>query len=139
MRRIVCDVGVVISGLLSAAGPPGQIVDRWRDGQFDLIVSPLWLDELERVLERPKLARYLGPGESSELLGAIRLQADVVADPPAEPGLTPDPGDDYLVALARAANADYLTSGHAHLTTLVDPRPPVLTPREFEDLLAQGG
>jgi putative PIN family toxin of toxin-antitoxin system len=138
MLRVVCDVGVVVSGLLSAAGPPGRILDRWRDGQFDLVVSPLWLDELVRVLGRPKLARYLSPGEPQEVLGAIRLQADVVADPPAEPGLTPDPGDDYLVALARAAEADFLISGDAHLLTLVDPRPPVRTPREFEDLLAQG-
>src|SRR3954451_13049334 len=137
MRRVVCDVGVVVSGLLSAAGPPGRIVDRWRDGEFDLIVSPLWLDELARVLERPKLARYVDAGEASELFASIRLQADLLHDPPAEPGLTPDPGDDSLVSLARAATADFLVSGDKHLTTLADPRPPVLTPREFEDLLAQ--
>src|SRR3954451_18058235 len=136
MRRVVCDVGVVVSGLLSAAGPPGRIFDRWRDGEFDLIVSPLWLDELARVLQRPKLARYLGSGEASELLAAIRLQADLLDDPAAEPGLTPDPGDDYLVSLARAATADVLVSDEKHLTTLPDPRPQVLTPREFEDLLA---
>ena len=135
MRRVVCDVGVVVSGLLSASGPPGRIVDRWWDGEFDLIVSPLWLDELGRVLERPKLARYLDSGEASELVAAIRLQADLLDDPPAEPGLTPDPGDDYLVSLARAATADFLVSGDKHLTTLADPRPPILTPREFEDLL----
>jgi putative PIN family toxin of toxin-antitoxin system len=136
MRRVVCDVGVVVSGLLSAAGPPGRIVDRWRNGEFDLIVSPLWRDELARVLERPKLARYLDAGEASELLAAIRLQAELLEDPPAQAGLTPDPGDDYLVSLARAATADFLVSGDKHLTALADPRPPVLTPREFEDLLA---
>ena len=86
MRRVVCDVGVVVSGLLSAAGPPGRILDRWRDGEFDLIVSPLSLDELARVLERPKVARYLHPGEADDLLAAVRLQADLHADPPAEPG-----------------------------------------------------
>jgi len=96
----------------------------------------MWLDELARVLERPKLARYLDSGEASEPLAAIRLQADLLDDPPAEPGLTPDPGDDYLISPARAAAADFLVSGDKHLTTLADPRPPVLTPREFEDLLA---
>jgi putative PIN family toxin of toxin-antitoxin system len=126
MRRVVCDVGVVISGLLSADGPPGRLLDRWRDGVFDLIVSPLWLAELARVLERPKIARYLGPGEAGELLAAIRLQAELVEDPPAQRGLTADPGDDYLVSLARAAGADLLVSGDAHLTGLDDAEPPVL-------------
>ena len=135
MRRVVCDVGVIISGLLSAEGPPGWLLDRWRDGVFDLIVSPLWLAELARVLERPKISRYLEPGDPEELLNAIRLQAEWADDPPAQPGLTPDPGDDYLVSLAWAAGADYLVSGDAHLTGLEDAEPPVLTPRQFHELL----
>jgi putative PIN family toxin of toxin-antitoxin system len=135
MRRVVCDVGVVISGLLSAEGPPGRLLDRWRDGVFDLIVSPLWLAELARVLVRPKIARNLEPGDAEELLAAIRLQAEPVDDPPAQTGLTPDPGDDYLVSLARAAGADFLVSGDAHLTGLPDAEPPVLTPRQFDELL----
>ena len=135
MRRVVCDVGVIISGLLSPDGPPGRLLDHWRDGVFDLIVSPLWLAELARVLERPKISRYLEPGDADELLAALRLQAELVNDPPAQPGLTPDPGDDYLVSLARAAGADYLVSGDAHLTGLPDAEPPVLMPREFEDIV----
>ena len=135
MRRVVCDVGVVVSGLLSAEGLPGRLLDRWRDGVFDLIVSPLWLAELERVLARPKISRYLGAGDATELLAAIRLQAEWADDPPAEIRLTPDRGDDYLVALARATCADYLISGDAHLTGLADPRPPVLTPPEFDELV----
>lgn len=135
MRRVVCDVGVIISGLLSAEGPPGRLLDRWRDGVFDLIVSPLWLAELARVLERPKISRYLEPGDPEELLNAIRLQAELFDDPPTQSGLTPDPGDDYLVSLARAAGADFLVSGDAHLTGLEDAEPPVLTPRQFDELL----
>ena len=138
MRRVVCDVGVIISGLLSAEGPPGRLLDRWRDGVFDLIVSPLWLAELARVLERPKISRYLEPGDAGELLAAIGLQAELVDDPPAQPGLTPDPGDDYLVSLARATGADFLVSGDAHLTGLEDADPPVLTPRQFDSLLGRG-
>jgi putative PIN family toxin of toxin-antitoxin system len=136
MRRVVFDVGVIISGLLSAEGPPGRLLDQWRDdGAFDLIVSPLWLAELASVLERPKISRYLEPGDAEELLASIRLQAELADDGPAQPGLTPDPGDDYLVSLARAAGAGFLISGDAHLTGLEDAAPPVLTPRQFEELL----
>ncbi len=138
MHRVVCDVGVVISGLLSADGPPGRLLDRWRDGVFDLVVSPLWLAELARVLERSKISRYLEPGDAGELLAAIGLQAELVDDPPAQSGLTPDPGDDYLVLLARATAADFLVSGDAHLTGLLGADPPVLTPRQFDDLLGPG-
>jgi putative PIN family toxin of toxin-antitoxin system len=138
MLRVVVDVGVVVSGLLSAKGPPARLLDRWRDGAFDLVVSSLWLAELARVLARPRISRYLEPGEAEELIGAIRLQAAWADDPPAEPGLTPDPGDDYLVSLARAAGADFLVSGDEHLTGLVGAAPPVLTPRRFERLLGSG-
>jgi len=93
-----------------------------------------WLAELARVLERPKISRYLEPGDAKELLNALRLQAEPADDPPAQPGVTPDPGDDYLASLARAAGADYLVSGDAHLTGLEDAEPPVLTPREFDEL-----
>lgn len=49
--------------------------------------------------------------------------------------LSPDPDDDYLIALARVAGADYLVSGDRHLLDLADPDPPVLTPRQFLRLL----
>lgn len=40
-----------------------------------------------------------------------------------------------MSSLARAANADYLVSGDRHLLDLTNPDPPVLTPRQFLDLL----
>lgn len=61
----------------------------------------------------------------------------VVVDPPVQPGLSPDPDDDYLVSLARAAAADYLVSGDSDLIGLVDAKPPVLTPRQFLDRLIE--
>jgi putative PIN family toxin of toxin-antitoxin system len=133
LQRIVCDVGVAISGLLSSAGAPAALLDLWRGGRFDLIVSPLWMEQFDRVVARPKIARYIGAHDARELRAAILRQAIVVDDPVAQPGLTPDPGDDYLVALARAARADVLVSGDRHLLELSDPVPPVVTPRAFVD------
>lgn len=129
----MCDVGVVISGLLSPNGPPAQVVDLWRDGAFDLVVSALWMAELDRVVARPRIARYIDPVDASELREAILRQAVVIADPPGERGLTRDPGDDYLVSLARASNSSCLVSGDRHLVEIVDADPPVLTPRAFID------
>ena len=115
MRRVVCDVGVIVSGLLSADGPPGRLLDRWRDGVFDLIVSPLWLAELARVLERPKISRYLEPGDAEELLAAIRLQAELGDDPPAHPGV--DGGSRGTTTSSRSRGARAPTSSSAVMHT----------------------
>jgi predicted nucleic acid-binding protein len=45
--------------------------------------------------------------------------------------VTADPKDEFLVALARAANVVALVSGDPHLTDLVNRQPPVMTPAAF--------
>lgn len=132
---MVFDPGTLVSGLLVAEGPPGRLVDLWRDGEFELVVSDALLDELEEVLLRPHLAARVEPRETRSYLAGLRRGGIVAEDPPPEPGVTPDPDDDYLVALARAAKADAIVSGDARLTGLRDLNPPVLTPRAFADLL----
>lgn len=131
MQRVVLDVNVYVAALLSPAGTPGQVLLAWVDDKYELIVSPQLLAELERVLRRPKFSRSISDAEITGLLDALREDATLAPDPPAEPGLTPDPKDDYLVALARAVDADCIVSGDAHLTGLQDPRPPVHTPTSF--------
>lgn len=131
MRRVVLDANVYVSALLAPTGSPAQILESWAAGRFDVIVSPLLLAELERVLGRQKFRRSIPVVQVDALLSALAEEGVAAVDHEAQPGATPDPGDDYLVALARAADADCIVSGDSHLTELSDPRPPVLTPREF--------
>ena len=93
------------------------------------------LGELARVLMRPKFRRYLTEREARQIVAEITQLVELQPEAPALPGITPDAKDDYLVALARAVEADYLISGDAHLTELIDSQPPVLTPRTFLELL----
>jgi uncharacterized protein len=129
--RIVLDCNVFVSALLSPNGGPAQILDRWADGDFDLVVSPLLMAELEKVLSRPKFDTSIDKVQIDALLTGLVEDAVMVDDPPARAGLTPDPGDDYLVALVHEAGALCIVSGDTHLTQLADVNPPVLTPREF--------
>lgn len=131
MLRVVVDVNVFVAALLSPRGVPAGVVQRWTDRECQLIVSPLLLAELERVLRRPKFQRSIRDAEITGLLSALAEDAELVPDPASQPGLTADPDDDYLVALARSTGADYLVSGDAHLLEIPDPRPPVLGPRAF--------
>jgi putative PIN family toxin of toxin-antitoxin system len=135
VRRVVLDANVYVSALLAPTGGPAHIMERWANGQFDVIVSPLLLAELERVLRRPKFKRSIPAVQIDALLSALNEEGISAADPEVQPGATPDPGDDYLVALARAADAESIVSGDTHLTQLRDQRPPVVTPRVFLDSL----
>jgi len=133
--RVVLDPGVLVSGFITAEGPPGRIVDFWRRGVFELVVSDALLGELQHELQRPHLAVRVDGREARDYVAGLRRGAIAIDDPPNEPGLTPDPGDDHLIALARAARADLTVSGDAHLTGLVGATPPVMTPQAFAAML----
>lgn len=136
MLRVVVDPGVLVSVLISQAGSPAQLVLRWGEGSFDLIVSPALLDELARVLTRSKFERYVKKQDVRNYVEWLRREAVLVDDRAGiAPRLTPDPHDDYLVALARSAKAHVIVSGDPHLTKLRDLQPPVMDPRSFLERL----
>jgi len=131
MYRVVLDPGVLIAAILSPKGAPAELYRRWIEGDYELVVSPKLLAELDRVLLRPKFRKHLSEEGAGAYVDLFHRLATHAEDPPEEPGLTPDPGDDYLVSLARAAKVHFLVSGDSHLTGLAEPTPPVLTPRGF--------
>ncbi|HEY2473437.1 MAG TPA: putative toxin-antitoxin system toxin component, PIN family, partial [Candidatus Cybelea sp.] len=114
---------------ISADSAPRKLLLRWLAGEFELLASPGLLEELERVLLRAKFRAYASEEEARRFVAIIRDLASISPDPPAQPGLTADPHDDYLVALARSTRAGILVSGDRHLLELVEPEPPVLSPR----------
>jgi putative PIN family toxin of toxin-antitoxin system len=133
--RAVLDPNVLVSAAISPAGPSRQILTAWTDQRFELIASSTLLEELADVLARPKFRRYISAALVTEFIDGLSQNAVFVKDPPEPPGISPDPDDDYLIALAQAAGADYIVSGDRDLLDLVDPHPPVLTPRQFLDVL----
>jgi hypothetical protein len=135
--RVVADPGVLVSAALTRTGPPAEILDRWRSGEFDLVGSPKLLRELEEVLLRPRFQSAVSEDDVRDYVDGLSAEAVLIPDPDEVPAFTPDPDDDYLVALAVAAGADAIVSGDAHLTELEDPPVPVLTPRELVERLAR--
>ena len=133
---VVIDPNVLVSAFVSELGVPYALVSAWVARRFELVVSPELLAELREVLSRDKFRRYGSDAEVEVFLRRFAT-ARLVADPPAQRIVAADPDDDYLMALARCAKADYVASGDRHLTQLEDAVPPVLSPRAFYELLAE--
>ena len=133
--RVVLDPGVLISALLSPRGTPTRLYLLWLSGEFELVVCPHLIEELEGVLRRPKFRDLVTPDEVDEFVEIIRRGAISVENPVIIEGVTRDPGDDYLVALAQSADVDYLVAGDKDLTSLATVSPPVLSPAALLDFL----
>jgi uncharacterized protein len=130
VARAVLDPGVLVSALITPTGTPAKLLTATRDGSFELIVSPLLLEELEMVLGREKFRRYVGLGVVDQYVELLRRDSAVVADPAEQPPIRcADPDDDYLIALAHSCSAA-LVSGDKHLLALAG-EIPVFTPSEF--------
>jgi len=128
--RAVLDPGVLVSALITPTGLPARLLRAAREGDFDLLISRLLLDELESVLRRDKFRRYL---HLEEVSAGIRLLLDegrLVDDPASPPPVRcSDTDDDYLIAIAHRQEAA-LASGDRHLLELAG-RIPVFSPGEF--------
>jgi uncharacterized protein len=132
----VLDSNVLVSAFISQRGAtPDRIVRAWREGAFELIVSPKLVAELTDVLGRPKFNAQAGDGRATAFVAALASDALWADDPPDPPSVVADPDDDYLLALAEVAGADAIVSGDRHLTGLDDLTTPVMTPRQFFEML----
>jgi len=120
MTRVVLDTNVLVSALINPAGTPAKVLDLWRDHRFMLLTSEPILDEVARVLSRPRLvARYgLTRSRVGRLLRALRQFAVIVEGAPAMDEIVRDPVDRRFVECAVAGSADYLVTGDGDLLSL---------------------
>jgi putative PIN family toxin of toxin-antitoxin system len=117
--KIVLDTNTVISGLLWK-GAPRQILDLARSGSLTLFTSPELLAELANVLERKKFSARLALAETNvdELVYGYAALAKTIRPAKIKPMIKVDPDDDKVLACAKAAKAEVITSGDDHLLNL---------------------
>ena len=139
--RTLLDTNLLISYLLSrqpTTSATGLILRAALAGRFTLLFTAGIADELDRKLAtRPDLAARIPRAHADELLLTLGAVAEVVPrleEPYPEVGR--DRKDDYLIAHAIAANADYLVSWDKDLRDLVQvDRVKIVSPAEFLAIL----
>jgi uncharacterized protein len=124
--RVVLDANVLVSALLSRVGAPGRLIALWLEGAFELVVSEELLAELGRALAHSKLREQISPEDASDFIALVRSMASTLADAERPDRISRDPGDDYLLALAKASSS-ILVSGDRDLLVLA-PELPIQSP-----------
>jgi putative PIN family toxin of toxin-antitoxin system len=133
--RVVLDTNVLVSGLLFG-GTPGKLVDLWKTGRIQLLMSREMLDELLKVLAYPKL--QLSEAEIQYLLYVEVLPyIEMVRVRPGPVVVAQDPSDDMFLHCALTAAARYIVSGDRHLLNLkTHRRIKILFPAQFLSTMA---
>lgn len=134
--RAVLDPNLLVAALLSRQGTPAKIHLAWLAGEFDLVISPELMTELERALAYPKIRKRISKEEADEFTGVLLRLASKADDPTGPPPVhSSDPGDDYLLGLAESESAA-LVSGDSDVLQ-VNGGLPIYSPREFLELIEQ--
>jgi hypothetical protein len=108
--RVVLDTNILLSALMVRGTPPGRLYEEWRHGRFDIASAERQLEELNRVSRRSFFQARLKPSEIGRMVKDIRRLA-VMCDPLPLVMVSPDPDDDFLLAIAQVAEANYLVTG----------------------------
>lgn len=107
--RLDLDTNLLISGIFFG-GLPGRILEAWRDGLVELVVSPEIFPEYEQVCER--LAQKHSALPYRRFLSLILSETTMVRDVSGGEAITSDPDDDKFMLVAREADGVIAREGH---------------------------
>ena len=108
--KVVLDTNILISALISKTAAPHYIYQAWRDKRLTVLTCAEQLVEVREVTRRVAVALRIKPAEAGRLVNSLRGLAVVLTDLPVVQ-LSPDPKDDFILALAQAGGARYVVTG----------------------------
>ena len=134
--RVILDTNILVAALISPSGPPAAILQAFLDERFTLVTCEPQLEEFRRVTRGPELRKRVKPAEAGTLVNELRALALIPKRLP-KVERSSDLHDDFLLALAEAASADYLVTGDKSglLALRKRRRTRIVTARRFSNLL----
>jgi putative PIN family toxin of toxin-antitoxin system len=118
--RVVVDTNVIVSSLINSHGAPGRIVQLFKEGQCDLLVSDEILAEYFRSLNYEKVARFhgLSPASVSKFLSEMKSFSLFTQVSVHIRAVAADLDDNKFIEAAVAGGAEFIVSGDKHLLEL---------------------
>ncbi len=127
--KIVLDTNVFVSGVFFT-GPPYQILQAWRDGRLQIVLSGDILAEYRRVGER--LAEQFPHVNLAPLIELVAVKGKMVRALRLPAPVCDDPDDDKFLACALADRCKVIVSGDKHLLKVSGYRGiRVMRPKDF--------
>jgi putative PIN family toxin of toxin-antitoxin system len=136
--RAVLDTNILCSALLTPGGLTDRLYHAWREGRFELLTSEEQLEEFRRVTRYPHLRPFIEPAAAGAMHNELRRLAVLVGKLPAVDA-SRDPGDNFMLPIAQAGEADVLVTGDKHdlLSLKKFERTRIVTARQFLDSSAR--
>jgi putative PIN family toxin of toxin-antitoxin system len=137
--RAVFDTNVLASGTIAIAGPVAALIDAWRRGEVEIVVSSHILGELDRALSNAYFVARLDTDTRNAFLTLARTAMTVVAITAPIPRVASTEDDNLVLATAESAGVPYLVTGDAELLRIGQYKGTVIhSPWQLHDLLATG-
>ena len=131
MIRIVLDTNILVSGVFYG-GAPYRILDAWREGIVQIVVSSEVLEEYRRVGQ--KLAARHPVIDFTAMLELLTWKTEMTGSAPIPTDACEDPDDIKFLACALGGKTKIIVSGDRHLLKASGFRGiQALKPREFVD------
>jgi|SRR5215510_12643380 len=108
----VLDTNVIVKALISETSWAAQVLNAFLEGQFVLATSESILEEVRRILYKPKIRAIIGLSseEIEEFISLVRGLSLLTADLYEISAVEADPEDNKFLACAIEANAEYVVS-----------------------------
>jgi putative PIN family toxin of toxin-antitoxin system len=139
--RAVVDTNLLVSYLIVHRSPIAGLIDVYlAHGDFVLLTSHAMLEELDRVLQYPRLCHHYDAQTRIRFVALVASLGEIVDLPHEVPRICHDPDGDWVIACAVAGDADVIVSGDRDLLDLIQVnRIPILSARQFLTLLQGEG
>jgi uncharacterized protein len=108
--RVVIDTNLYVSALINA-NSRRRLDLILENPRFEIVADQTLFDELLTVISRPKFARLVTPAQIDDFLMLLQ-ERSLVIKTVSIVRHSPDPKDDFLLALCQDSSSDYLITGN---------------------------